>query len=118
MGFGSETITTVGSSAYNLAGEPENRGSFLKNNLISSVMSGQANRDGLGNSIFTAHRYGPRTDLISYARWADYSGYAEQVGFPKGFTYQGSRIDANSFYLSDDKGGVVYYVRKKDPSSL
>ena len=28
------------------------------------------------------------------------------------------RIDANSFYLSDDKGGVVYYVRKKDPSSL
>lgn len=99
MGFGSETITTVGSSAYNLAGEPENRGRFLKNNLISSVMSGQANRDGLGNSIFTAHRYGPRTDLISYARWADYSGYAEQVGFPKGFTYQGSRINANSFAM-------------------
>ena len=99
MGFGSETITTVGSSAYNLAGEPENRGNFLKNNLISSVMSGQANRDGLGNSIFTAHRYGPRTDLIAYAKWADYSGYAEQVGFPKGFTYQGSRIDADSFAM-------------------
>lgn len=28
------------------------------------------------------------------------------------------RIDANSFYFSDDKGGVIYYVRKKDPSSL
>lgn len=28
------------------------------------------------------------------------------------------RIDANSFYLSDDKGGVVYYVRKKESSSL
>ena len=26
------------------------------------------------------------------------------------------RIDANSFYFSDDKGGVVYYVRKKEPS--
>jgi hypothetical protein len=25
------------------------------------------------------------------------------------------RIDANSFYFSDDKGGVVYYVRKKGP---
>ena len=28
------------------------------------------------------------------------------------------RIDANSFYFSDDKGGVVYYVRKKYSSSL
>lgn len=28
------------------------------------------------------------------------------------------RIDANSFYLSDDKGCVVYYVRKKESSSL
>ena len=28
------------------------------------------------------------------------------------------RIDADSFYFSDDKGGVVYYVRKKYPSSL
>ena len=28
------------------------------------------------------------------------------------------RIDANSFYFSDDKGGVVYYVRKKEFSSL
>ena len=28
------------------------------------------------------------------------------------------RIDANSFYFSDDKGGVVYYVRKKGPSSF
>ena len=99
MGFGSETITTVGSSAYNLAGEPENRGSFLKNNIISSVMSGQANRDGLGNSIFTAHRYGPRTDLVSFAKWADYSGYAEQVGFPKGFIYRGSRVGADSFAM-------------------
>ena len=26
------------------------------------------------------------------------------------------RIDANSFYFSDDKGGVVYYVRRKEPS--
>lgn len=26
------------------------------------------------------------------------------------------RIDANSFYFSDDKGGVIYYVRKKEPS--
>ena len=26
------------------------------------------------------------------------------------------RIDANSFYFSDDRGGVVYYVRKKNPS--
>ena len=102
MGFGSETITTVGSSAYNLAGEPENRGSFLKNNIISSVMSGQANRDGLGNSIFTAHRYGPRTDLVSFAKWADYSGYAEQVGFPKGFIYRGSRVDADSFAMLKD----------------
>ena len=99
MGFGSETITTVGSSAYNLAGEPENRGNFLKNNLISSIMSGQANKDGLGNSIFTAHRYGPRTDLISFARWADYSGYSEVVGFPKGFIYRGSRVDADSFAM-------------------
>lgn len=99
MGFGSETITTVGSSAYNLAGEPKNRGSFLKNNLIGSVMSGQATKDGLGNSIFTAHRYGPRTDLISFARWANYSGYAEQVGFPKGFIYRGSRVDTDSFAM-------------------
>ena len=28
------------------------------------------------------------------------------------------RIDVNSFYFSDDKGGVVYYVRKKGPSSF
>ena len=28
------------------------------------------------------------------------------------------RIDADSFYFSDDKGGVVYYVRKKESSSL
>ena len=102
MGFGSETITTVGSSAYNLAGEPKDRGSFLKNNLIGSVMSGQAAKDGLGNSIFTAHRYGPRTDLISFAKWADYSGYTEQVGFPKGFIYRGSRVDADSFAMLKD----------------
>jgi len=28
------------------------------------------------------------------------------------------RIDANSFYFSDDKGGVVYYVRRKEFSSF
>ena len=26
------------------------------------------------------------------------------------------RIDANSFYFSDDRAGVVYYVRKKNSS--
>lgn len=102
MGFGSETKITVGSSAYNLAGEPKDRGNFLKNSLIGSVMSGQAAKDGLGNSIFTAHLYGPRTDLISYARWANQSGYAEQVGFPKGFIYRGSRVDADSFAMLKD----------------
>ena len=28
------------------------------------------------------------------------------------------RIDANSFYFSDDRSGVVYFVRKKESSSL
>lgn len=42
-------------------------------------------------------------------------------GFLVGKTVNGRpvdiyRIDANSFYFSDDRGGVVYYVRKKNPS--
>jgi glucose/arabinose dehydrogenase len=41
-------------------------------------------------------------------------------GFLAGKTVNGRpadiyRIDANSFYFSDDRAGVVYYVRKKDP---
>lgn len=42
-------------------------------------------------------------------------------GFLVGKTVNGRpvdiyRIDANSFYFSDDRGGVVYYVRKKNSS--
>lgn len=98
MGFGSETVITVGSSAYNLAGEPKDRGNFLKNNIIGSVMSGSS-AQGLGNSIFTAHRFGPRTDLINFGRWAETSGFNTAVGFPKGFTYMGARVDVTAFNM-------------------
>lgn len=95
MGFMSETITVVGSSAYNLAGDPKQRGRYLKNVVVGSTMANTKN--GLGMDIFTSHINGPGTDLVNFAKWAEKSNYNEQVGFPVGRVYSNPNIGNTVF---------------------
>jgi hypothetical protein len=40
MCFSDEEVITVGSSAYNLAGDLAGRDNFMKNNILSMIFSG------------------------------------------------------------------------------
>lgn len=93
--FGSSTKTVVGSSAYNLAGEPHQRGNYLKNTIMSSVLSGSSRTNGLGNDIYKSHIEGPGAKLLSYASWSERSGYEHEVGRIEGILMRDQTVDVD-----------------------
>jgi hypothetical protein len=89
-------VITVGSSAYNLAGDISSRGNFLKNNILSMIFSG-VSKSGLGKGIVDAHIAGPATSYTSFYRWAETSGYNTQVGNLGGLVYSSGSISSEGF---------------------
>lgn len=77
MGFLSDTQVTVGSQAYNLAGDPISRTDFLKTTVITSVIS---DAPYIGASVSTALITGPGTTYKRFASWAGTSGFNTSVG--------------------------------------
>ena len=96
MCFEDEERITVGSSAYNLAGDVARRGNFLKNNILSLIFSG-ASKNGMGDGIVGAHLAGPATSLIRFFKWAETSGYNTQVGNMSGLIYSASALSLAGF---------------------
>ena len=96
MCFEDEERITVGSSAYNLAGDVKQRGNFLKNNILGLIFSGTG-KNGLGKGIVNAHTAGPATSLIKYYKWVEASGYNAQVGNMSGLLYANEAISTLGF---------------------
>lgn len=96
MGFKSKTTTTIsaGSSAYNLAGDVASRGNYMKNTILSLVVSGKS-ANGLGVGIVKSHISGPATAYMRFAKWAERSGFNNRVG-----NYQG--IAVTSYVLGEE----------------
>ena len=96
MCFKDEEVITVGSSAYNLAGDVASRGNFMKNNILSMIFSGTS-KNGMGAGIVDAHLAGPASSYIRFAKWAETSGYNNQVGNLNGLIYSSSKISTAGF---------------------
>lgn len=96
MCFSDEEVITVGSSAYNLAGDVESRGNFMKNTILSSIFSG-ASKDGLGKNIVDSHLAGPATSYVRFFKWAETSGYNAQVGNLGGLVYNPRTMSLAAF---------------------
>jgi hypothetical protein len=89
--FEDEERITVGSSAYNLAGDVNSRGNFLKNNILSLIFSGSS-KQGLGVGIVDAHIAGPAMSYTHFYNWAESSGYNAQVGNTGGLIYSAEAL--------------------------
>lgn len=96
MCFEDEERITVGSSAYNLAGDVARRGNFMKNNILNLIFSGVSDT-GLGKGIVDAHMAGPAVSLNRFYKWAEFSGYNTQVGNLGGVVYNSSTLSPAAF---------------------
>lgn len=97
MGFMSETKIIAGSSSYNLAGGPESRGNFLTSTVINLVMAGSNRPKGMGGGIIDAHLAGPAVKYKRFAKWAETSGYNNQVGNYRGVTFARTTLSQAAF---------------------
>lgn len=105
MGFMDEEVLTVGSAAYNLAGDVKSRGNFTKNTILNLVISG-ASKSGLGRGMVNAHINGPATTYKRFAKWAEKSGYNNQVGNYTGLSYTANSLSQTGFdYLVATRAG-------------
>lgn len=73
----------VASSAYNVAGDEINRPHFLKNTIVSNVLTEGSH--SLGESINAAYRFGPGIKLRSFFKWALIN--YDTIGIPQGTLY-------------------------------
>lgn len=96
MCFSDEEVITVGSSAYNLAGDVARRGNFMKNNILSMIFSGTS-KNGMGAGIVDAHLAGPATAYNRFFKWAETSGYNDQVGNMGGLIYSAGALSEAGF---------------------
>lgn len=115
MCFEDEEVITVGSSAYNLAGDVESRGNFMKNNILSMIFSGTS-KNGMGAGIVDAHLAGPATAYNRFFKWAETSGYNDQVGNLNGLIYNTSSISLEGFrFLVPVKTAPILPVPETPP---
>lgn len=96
MCFSDEEVITVGSSAYNLAGDLAGRDNFMKNNILSMIFSGTS-KGGLGKGIVDAHIAGPAISYTRFYKWAESSGYNTQVGNLGGLVYSTDPLTTAGF---------------------
>ena len=80
--FSTEKQVFVDSVVYNLAGPPDQRPNYLKNALMSAVMS--PSNPSVGESITRALLKGPGINLRSFSDWAENQGYNDLVGMTPG----------------------------------
>lgn len=119
MCFSDEEVITVGSSAYNLAGDVARRGNFMKNNILNLIFSGVSNT-GLGKGIVDAHIAGPATSYNRFSKWAEDSGYNTQVGNAGGLVYNASALSPAGFvYLvpvksTHDQRAITFSISALD----
>ena len=83
--------TAVASVAYNLAGPPDGRYSFLKTLLISKVV-GQ-NPNSFADVFVNGYLAGPGIKLKRYTSWTQSSGYETAIGWQAPTLASGSSID-------------------------
>lgn len=89
MGFFSTKTTYVSSTAYNLAGNVENRGSYMKTLMIGSIV-GNSN-SSMGETFRDGYMNGPGMRLRKFFRWAE-NNYGE-IGVPTGSLGSTMNID-------------------------
>lgn len=83
----------VGSVVYNLAGEEENRPSYLKSLVIRNVLDNS--KRGIGEAIINGHLNGPGIKLRSFYRWASNPDNYDEVGMPTGSIELHNGLDPN-----------------------
>lgn len=96
MCFSDEEVITVGSSAYNLAGDLAGRDNFMKNNILNMIFSGTS-KAGLGKGIVDAHIAGPAISYTRFYKWTESSGYNTQVGNFGGLIYSTDPLTTAGF---------------------
>lgn len=89
--FSSKKKIKVSSSLYNLAGAVENRPIFLKDTIVSHVVSGS--KASMGDALVGSLLRGPGIKFRSFARWAKTSGYTDSIQWDPGSISVGSSID-------------------------
>ena len=89
-----ETQVSVGSQAYNLAGDPEGRTDYLKTTVISAVLTGAPS---VGKAISDSIIRGPGVQYNRFAEWAKTSGYNDTVGNNVGLLLSKPPLSAEAF---------------------
>lgn len=89
--FGAETITSVSSVAYNLAGEEAGRPDYLKSLVASNVLG--SNKFSMGETISSGYLKGPGIRLRHIPAWSARTGYDGIVGLSTGTIKTGDSID-------------------------
>jgi hypothetical protein len=88
--FGSNKITAVSSSVYNLAGDQKTRANFLKTTVVGAVLGDEE----MGESITAAYLGGPGIKLRNFTNWANgSSGYNDYMKQVSGSIKNGDSID-------------------------
>lgn len=92
--FSSGPTTVVSSTVYNLAGDVNKRGDYLKTTVISNVV-GESSMS-MGETINRAYLGGPAMKLRSFARWAEGSAdYNHVIGAAAGRITTGNSLDTD-----------------------
>lgn len=89
--FSAKKQIFVSSSAYNLAGDIDQRPDFLKTVVVGSIIT--PNGQSLGKNLTDSYLRGPALRLRRYAEWSRTSGFAAFMGIPSGGIVMGSNID-------------------------
>jgi len=92
--FEDETRVSVGSQAFNLAGDLVSRPNFLKTTIVTSVL---ADENTVGSSITNALLTGPGATYKRFADWAKRSGYNDSVGNALAYTFSKEFLSEAAF---------------------
>lgn len=90
--FGSRKKTYVSSVIYNMAGDENERPSYLKTTVFGGILN---NVPSLGQTITNSYLNGPAIRFRSFARWSRRTGYTDTVGLVTGSISVGNSVDIN-----------------------
>lgn len=88
--FSGETITSVASVAYNLAGDEAKRPNFLKTTIASAVTGSVPS---ISDYLVNSHLGGPAMKIRSFHGWAQNTGYYDLIGTVNSSLSIGNTID-------------------------
>lgn len=104
--FSSKKITYVSSVAYNMAGDEEERPSYIKSLILQNVMSDTDT--SIAATFQSGYIHGPQIDFRSFYRWANL--HYSTVGMPAGAIngFQNIDYDLVTTQLPTSVGGEGY----------